>query len=65
MGVTFHLSDQCDRQVPKWYTEVKALVTDILEDPQEETLEAQKKRGQVKNQANPVAPVKGKGDSTH
>ena len=52
-------SDQVHRKEPKRYGKLKALVTDILHDQQQETLTAQKDSF-VEDKAIPVVPVKGK-----
>ena len=55
-------SDQTHRIDPKSYSELPAVVTDVLEDQYRNSLMAQQEKGPVKDRAIPVAPVKKKGD---
>ena len=59
-------SDQVRRKEPRRDATLQALVTDILEDRQEETLIAPKERGRVSlDEAIPVVPVEGTLDGKH
>ena len=55
-------TDQAHRKDPKSYSKLKALITDVLTELQQNYRMAQKQKGQVKDRAIPVTPEKNKGD---
>ena len=53
-----HQSEPVDRKQPTNYSRLKAMVSDVLEDQQQNSLPAHKEQGRVKDRAIRVAPVK-------
>ena len=61
-ALALYHADQIHRTKPKSYLMLKALVTDVLKDQQQNSLIAPKREGQVKDRAVPAATVKDEGD---
>ena len=57
-ALALYHADQIHRKKPKSYLMLKALVTDVLKDQQQNSLIAPKREGQVKDRAVPAATVK-------